>query len=367
MSAVMAGEPGEMSAGLCRFCFVPLQDPSDRALPRSTQLPSIHLPPPAGRGPAQRSGLAPRPARNCSTRRARARADSVSRAGPRFRQHLGGDRMPKHHSSNSSTTDAARRPPPEPPNRPRPDHAAGIRLDNQNNRTVGERVPRFSRLHFSRRSRTLTASASEAGGARPRRRRTRVFGLRQPWERAYQPGHPAKLFQAKGKRTPRSSHLDVIHGRSLARNTARPARLRRQVITTEEGTGTSSATTCRSSSYRDAMKSRTWCTPSSRTRSPIARTESHLRFHQLSPSAIHMALAFSPWGIPPTSCRCAAQRHTYRWVNSQGDGVLVEVSLDPNNERNLTQAEADAIQARTSTTNPGSLRGIERGEFPSGR
>ena len=71
-------------------------------------------------------------------------------------------------------------------------------------------------------------------------------------------------------------------------------------------------------------------------------------FLSLTPESMHMATwLFSPWGIP------ADYRHmegsgvnTYKWVNSEGDAVLVKYHWVPKQGvRNLTQVQADAIQA----------------------
>jgi catalase len=91
-------------------------------------------------------------------------------------------------------------------------------------------------------------------------------------------------------------------------------------------------------------------------------------FVSLTPEATHMVTwLFSPWGIP------ADYRHmegsgvnTYRLVNDEGERVLVKFHFEPKlGVKNLTQKEAQAIQARDFNHATGDLYdAIDRGEFP---
>jgi catalase len=76
---------------------------------------------------------------------------------------------------------------------------------------------------------------------------------------------------------------------------------------------------------------------------------------------------FSPWGIP------ASYRHmqgsgvnTYKWVNSDGVGVLVKYHWEPlQGIKNLTTEQAQEIQAKNFNHATQDLyESIERGEFP---
>ncbi|MDB5698067.1 MAG: catalase [Alphaproteobacteria bacterium] len=91
-------------------------------------------------------------------------------------------------------------------------------------------------------------------------------------------------------------------------------------------------------------------------------------FVSLTPEATHMITwLFSPWGIP------ADYRHmqgsgvnTYKLVDDEGKTVLVKFHFQPRQGiRNLTSAEASAIQAKDFNHATGDLYdSIERGEFP---
>ena len=72
-------------------------------------------------------------------------------------------------------------------------------------------------------------------------------------------------------------------------------------------------------------------------------------FVSRSPEATHMiTILFSPWGIPATYRHMQGSGvNTYKWVNAQGEAVLVKYHWEPKQGiRNLTQEEADAIQAK---------------------
>jgi catalase len=91
-------------------------------------------------------------------------------------------------------------------------------------------------------------------------------------------------------------------------------------------------------------------------------------FVSMSPEATHMITwLFSPWGIP------ADYRHmqgsgvnTYKLVDPEGKTVLCKFHFQPRQGiKNLTQAEAQAIQAKDFNHATGDLYdSIERGEFP---
>jgi catalase len=88
----------------------------------------------------------------------------------------------------------------------------------------------------------------------------------------------------------------------------------------------------------------------------------------LTPESTHMLTwLFSPWGIP--ACYRTMEGsgvNTYKWVNADGVGVLVKYHWVPKlGVKNLTQAEAEAIQAKNFNHATQDLyEAIERGEFP---
>ncbi len=91
-------------------------------------------------------------------------------------------------------------------------------------------------------------------------------------------------------------------------------------------------------------------------------------FLSLSPEATHMVtFLFSPWGIPANYRQMQGSGvNTYKWVNSEGEAVLVKYHWEPKQGiRNLTQSEADEIQAKnTSHATQDLYEAIEKGDFP---
>jgi catalase len=91
-------------------------------------------------------------------------------------------------------------------------------------------------------------------------------------------------------------------------------------------------------------------------------------FFSQSPESMHMImLVFSPRGIP------ASYRHqqgfgvnTYKWVNAQGETVLVKYHWHPRQGvKSYTAADAAAVQAQTLGSHTKDLYdAIERGEYP---
>jgi catalase len=70
-------------------------------------------------------------------------------------------------------------------------------------------------------------------------------------------------------------------------------------------------------------------------------------FIRFTPSALNMVTwLFSPWGIP-ANYRAMCGFGAGTWINAHGDRTHVRYHLTPRDgARNLTQAEADAVQAR---------------------
>jgi catalase len=76
---------------------------------------------------------------------------------------------------------------------------------------------------------------------------------------------------------------------------------------------------------------------------------------------------FSPWGIPANYRQMQGSGvNTYKWVNAEGEGVLVKYHWEPlQGIKNLTQKQAQAIQGKNFNHATQDLyEAIERGEFP---
>ncbi|MBP1804440.1 catalase [Rubellimicrobium aerolatum] len=104
---------------------------------------------------------------------------------------------------------------------------------------------------------------------------------------------------------------------------------------------------------------------------PLTNRQSMERFFDfvsMSPEATHMVThLFSPWGIPATYREMQGSGvNTYKLVNAQGVAVLCKFHFQPRlGVRNLTQSEAEAIQAKDFNHATGDLYdAIARGEFP---
>lgn len=87
-----------------------------------------------------------------------------------------------------------------------------------------------------------------------------------------------------------------------------------------------------------------------------------------TPEAMHMiTFLFSPWGIPANYRQMQGSGvNTYKWVNDEGEAVLVKYHWEPlQGIKNLTQEEAEAIQAKNFNHATQDLyEAIARGEFP---
>ncbi len=161
----------------------------------------------------------------------------------------------------------------------------------------------------------------------------------------------------------------VIHGgtrpRPCATRAASPSS-----STPRTATGTSSATTSRSSSSATPSSSPTWSTPSSPTRSPTARTPNrHLRLRQPAPrSDAHDHLPLQPLGHPGQTTgtwRARASTPTSGSTRTARACWSSITGCPRQGVRNLTQEQADAIQAKNFNHATQDLYdAIERGEYP---
>jgi len=244
--------------------------------------------------------------------------------------------------------------------------------DNQNNRTVGDRGPTvLENYHFLEK-----ISHFDRERIPERVVHARGAGAHGYFE-AYGSlgGEPiskftrAKLFQDKGKRTPLFIRIStVIHG-GHSPETLRDPRGFAVKFYTEDGNWDLVGNNLQVFFIRDALKFPD--VVHAFKPDPVTNRQDPNRifdFISLSPSAIHMATwLFSPWGIPANFRQMRGSGvNTYKWVNSQGEAVLVKYHWIPRQtQRNLTQAEANAIQATNFNHATQDLyEAIQRGEFP---
>ena len=100
----------------------------------------------------------------------------------------------------------------------------------------------------------------------------------------------------------------------------------------------------------------------------IQSGERQFDFVSNSPETLHMiTFVFSPWGIP------ASYRHmqgsgvnTYKWVNEEGEAVLVKYHWEPvQGIKNLTQEQAQEIQGKNFNHATQDLyEAIDHGDYP---
>ncbi|KUP08202.1 catalase [Bacillus coahuilensis p1.1.43] len=87
-----------------------------------------------------------------------------------------------------------------------------------------------------------------------------------------------------------------------------------------------------------------------------------------TPESMHMVtFLFSPWGIPANYRHMQGSGvHAYKWVNTEGKGVLVKYHWEPKQGiKNLTQQEADHIQSMNySHATQDLYESIENGDYP---
>ncbi len=179
----------------------------------------------------------------------------------------------------------------------------------------------------------------------------------------------AKLFQEKGKRTPVFVRFSsVIHG-GHSPETLRDPRGFAVKFYTEDGNWDLVGNNLKIFFIRDAMKFPDLV--HAFKPDPVTNQQNGERifdFISHIPEAMHMiTFLFSPWGIPANYRQMQGSGvNTYKWVNAAGEAVLVKYHWEPKQGiKNLTQAEAEAIQAKNFNHATQDLyEAIERGEFP---
>ena len=244
--------------------------------------------------------------------------------------------------------------------------------DNQNLRTVGERGPAVLEnyhflekiTHFDREripervvhARGVAAhgyfEATGKVGDEPIAKYTR-----------------AKLFNTAGKQTPIFTRFStVVHG-GHSPETLRDPRGFAVKFYTEDGNWDLVGNNLKVFFIRDATKFPDMV--HAFKPDPLTNRQSDARFQDFlacTPESTNMfTYLFSPWGIP------AAYRfmegsgvNTYKWVNAEGQATLIKYHFEPKQGiKNLTQAEADKIQATNFNHATQDLYdAIDKGDFP---
>jgi catalase len=245
-------------------------------------------------------------------------------------------------------------------------------VDNQNNRTVGDRGPTVLEnyhflekiSHFDRERIPERVVHARGAGA---------HGFFEPT--GYVDDEPisrytrARLFQVAGKRTPLFARFStVIHG-SHSPETLRDPRGFALKFYTEDGNWDLVGNNLQVFFIRDAMKFPD--VVHAFKPDPVTNRQDNRRifdFISKSPSALHMVTwLFSPWGIPASFREMRGSGvHAYKWVNAAGEAVLVKYHFIPRaGERNLTLAQAQAIQATNfNHASEDLFEAIERGDHP---
>jgi len=180
----------------------------------------------------------------------------------------------------------------------------------------------------------------------------------------------AKLFQEKGKQTPVFVRFSTVGHGGHSPETLRDPRGFAVKFYTEDGNWDLVGNNLKIFFIRDAMKFPDLI--HSQKPDPVTNIQSGERifdFISNTPESTHMAtFLFSPWGIPANYRQMQGSGvNTYKWVNADGEAVLVKYHWEPLKQgiRNLTQPEAEAIQARNFNHATQDLyEAIEKGDYP---
>ncbi len=180
----------------------------------------------------------------------------------------------------------------------------------------------------------------------------------------------AKLLQQAGTRTPLFVRFStVVHG-GHSPETVRDPRGFAVKFYTEDGNWDLVGNNLKIFFIRDPLKFPDMIhafKPDPVTNLP--NPERFFDFVSNSPEATHMVtFVYSPWGIPANYRQMQGSGvNTYKWVNAQGEAVLVKYHWEPLKQgiKNLTQQEAEAIQAKnTSHATQDLYEAIARGDYP---
>ncbi|MFD3273755.1 catalase [Paenibacillus dendritiformis] len=179
----------------------------------------------------------------------------------------------------------------------------------------------------------------------------------------------AKLFQEAGKKTPVFVRFStVIHG-GHSPETLRDPRGFAVKFYTEDGNWDLVGNNLKIFFIRDAIKFPDMI--HAFKPDPVTNIQDGERFFDFccnSPETLHMVtFVYSPWGIPANYRQMQGSGvNTYKWINKDGDAVLIKYHWEPKQGiKNLTQAEAEAIQAKNFNHATQDLyEAIERGDYP---
>jgi catalase len=244
--------------------------------------------------------------------------------------------------------------------------------DNQNQRTIGDRGPatleNYQFLdkisHFDRER--IPERVVHARG-------TTSFGFFEAYgavgDEPIAQYTRARLLQEKGKRTEVAVRFSTVAGGRDSSEAARDPRGFAVKFYTEDGNWDLVGNNLGVFFIRDAIKFPDFI--HSQKPDPVTfRQEPNrqLDFISQSPEALHMAmLLYSPRGVPASYRTMQGFGvNTYKWVNAQGDTVLVKYHWLPRQGvRSWTTADAAAVQAEDLGAHSKDLYdAIERGEYP---
>ncbi len=270
-------------------------------------------------------------------------------------------------------TDVASQPPEEGDDRRVLTNRQGHAIyDNQNQRTVGARGPAtLENYHF------LEKISHFDRERIPERvvhaRGTTAFGYFEAYgtcgEEPISKYTRAKLFQEKGKRTDVALRFSTVAGGRDSSEAARDPRGFAVKFYTEDGNWDLVGNNLGVFFIRDAVKFPDFI--HSQKPDPVTfRQEANRAFDFISqtPESMHMvSLVFSPRGVP------ASYRHmqgfgvnTYKWINADGESVLVKYHWMPKQGvKSWTAADAAAVQAQDLGAHTKDLYdSIEAGDYP---
>ena len=178
----------------------------------------------------------------------------------------------------------------------------------------------------------------------------------------------AKVFQ-KGKKTPLFVRFSTVTHGSHSPETLRDPRGFAVKMYTEDGNWDLVGNNLKIFFIRDALKFPDLI--HSFKPDPVTNRQDGERifdFISNTPEALHMiTFLFSPWGIPANYRQMQGSGvNTYKWVNDEGQAVLVKYHWEPlQGIKNLTQEQAEEIQGKNFNHATQDLyEAIERGEFP---
>jgi catalase len=179
----------------------------------------------------------------------------------------------------------------------------------------------------------------------------------------------AKVFTNTGKQTPVFVRFStVIHG-NHSPETLRDPRGFAVKFYTEDGNWDLVGNNLKIFFVRDAIKFPDFI--HAFKPDPVTNIQSGARqfdFVSNSPETLHMiTFLFSPWGIPANYRQMQGSGvNTYKWVNDEGEAVLVKYHWEPlQGIKNLTQEQAQEIQGKNFNHATQDLyEHIERGHYP---